>query len=30
MSEIKGGKKEVGVKDLKLFVPRGGVEKNAI
>lgn len=26
MSEIKGGKKDVGVKDLKLFVPRGGVE----
>ncbi|PXF51296.1 MAG: coenzyme-B sulfoethylthiotransferase subunit gamma [Candidatus Methanophagaceae archaeon] len=26
MSEIKGGKKDIGVKDLKLFVPRGGVE----
>ena len=26
ISEIKGGKKDVGVKDLKLFVPRGGVE----
>jgi len=26
MSDIKGGKKDVGVKDLKLFVPRGGVQ----
>lgn len=26
MSEIKGGKKDIGVKNLKLFVPRGGVE----
>lgn len=27
ISQIKGGKKDIGVKDLKLFVPRGGVEK---
>ena len=27
ISEIKGGKKDVGVKHLKLFVPRGGVQK---
>jgi hypothetical protein len=26
ISDIKGGKKDVGVKNLKLFVPRGGVE----
>jgi methyl-coenzyme M reductase gamma subunit len=26
MSDIEGGKKDVGVKNLKLFVPRGGVE----
>ena len=26
IAEVKGGKKDVGVKDLKLFVPRGGVE----
>ncbi|MBE9594403.1 MAG: coenzyme-B sulfoethylthiotransferase subunit gamma [Proteobacteria bacterium] len=26
ISEIKGGKKDIGVKNLKLFVPRGGVE----
>lgn len=25
ISEIKGGKKDIGVKNLKLFVPRGGV-----
>ncbi|KAF5433310.1 methyl-coenzyme M reductase gamma subunit, partial [Candidatus Methanophagaceae archaeon] len=26
MSDIKGGKKDVGVKNLKLYTPRGGVE----
>ena len=30
MSEIKGGKKDIGVKNLKLFVPRGGVEEEVL